>query len=303
MRVFIAGATGAIGRELLALLVTHGHEVTGMTREPGRAPAIEAGGAAAAVCDAYDAEALSAAVQAARPDVVVHLLTALPQRLRPRTGTPATDRLRREGTRALLAAARDAGAGRVVVQSVAFLCEPGDGLAGDDAPLFLDAPAALGRTVAAIADLERQALASPGALVLRLGWLYGPGTWYARDGSIARDVRRRLYPVVGPGTGVWSFVHVDDAAAACVAAVESGLTGTCNVVDDEPAPMRDWLPAYARAIGAPRPLRVPVVLARLVAGRGAAVMAVRMRGAANDRAARELGWRPARPSWRAGFAG
>jgi nucleoside-diphosphate-sugar epimerase len=303
VRVFIAGATGAIGRRLLPLLVARGHAVTGMTRHPARTPAIEAAGAAAAVCDAYDAPALAAAVRAAHPDVVVHLLTALPRRLQLRAGTPATDRLRREGTRALLAAAREARAERVVAESVAFLCAPGEGLAGDDAPLFLDAPGALGRTVAAIADLERQVLAAPGALVLRFGWLYGPDTWYAPDGSIARDVRRRLYPVVGPGSGVWSFVHVEDAAAACAAAVESRATGTCNVVDGDPAPMRDWLPAYARALGAPAPLHVPVALARLVAGAGAVTMATRMRGAAGDRAARELGWRPARPGWRGGLAG
>jgi 2-alkyl-3-oxoalkanoate reductase len=304
MRVFVAGATGVVGRRLVPALVARGHRVAGMTRELARARELEAAGAEAAVGDVYDAPALSAALQRSRPDAVVDLLTALPQRFRPGAPTTATDRLRREGTRALLRAARDAGVARFVVQSVAFLYEPaGEAIRDEDAPLFLGAPGALGRTVAAIADLERQVLdGAPEPLVLRFGWLYGPGTWYAADGSVARDVRRRLLPLVADGGGIYSFLHVEDAAGACVAAVESDARGVVNVADDEPAPMREWLPVYARELGARPPLRVPAAIARLVAGSGAVAMATGMRGASNAAAARLLGWRPARATWRAGLA-
>jgi 2-alkyl-3-oxoalkanoate reductase len=304
MRVFVAGATGVVGRRLTESLAERGHDVVGMTRDAVRARALAAAGVEPAVCDVYDAPAVTDAVRRARPDVVVHLLTALSQRFDPREGTRATDRVRREGTRILLRAAGAAGVARVVAESVAFLYAPAGGAIKDEgAPLFLDAPGALGRTAGAVADLERQVLAGVAEpLVLRFGWLYGPGTWYARDGSVAHDVRRRRLPIVGRGGGVYSFVHADDAAAACVAAVEGRATGVLNIVDDEPAPVSEWLPAYARELGAPRPLRVPAALARLIAGAGPAIMATRMRGASNAAAARVLGWRPAHASWRDGLA-
>jgi nucleoside-diphosphate-sugar epimerase len=274
-----------------------------MTRDGERAHELEAAGAEPAVCDVFDEVALGAALRRARPDVVVHLLTSLPQRFRAGAPTKATDRIRREGTRALLHAAHEAGVRRFVAESVAFLYEPaGEAVRDESAPFFLGAPGALGRTVAAVADLERQVLGGAGEpLVLRFGWLYGPGTWYAADGSVARDVRRRMLPLVGDGGGIYSFVHVDDAAAACVAAVESEARGVCNVVDDDPAPMREWLPEYARELGAPRPLRIPAAMARLVAGSGAVAMATGMRGASNAAAAQLLGWRPGRPTWRHGL--
>ena len=304
MRVFLAGATGAIGRPLLPRLVAAGHEVTGMTRSDARAEAIRATGAKAVVGDALDAEALRAAVVEARPEAIVHQLTALPHRFDPRDKGiyDATNRVRTQGTRNLLAAAREAGAGRFVCQSIAFAYEPsGHMVKTEEEPLYRDAPAPFDTGVAAIADMERQVLDADG-VVLRYGWFYGPGTYYARGGSSYTDVQKRRFPIVRPGTGVFSFIHVDDAADATVAAVERGASGVYNIVDDEPAPMRDWLPLYARAVGAKPPRRVPRWLARLAAGGFVASMASELRGASNEKAKRELGWTPAHASWRTGFA-
>jgi 2-alkyl-3-oxoalkanoate reductase len=300
MRVFVAGASGAIGRPLVAQLVAAGHQVTGMTRSRERAAAIERAGATAAVCDALDAPALLAVVATADPDVVVHQLTALPQRFDPRKKRiyEATNRVRTEGTRNLLEAA---GGRRVVCQSIAFAYrgrEPN--VFEEDAPLFTDAPPPFGTATRAIAEMERMVLEADG-LVLRYGWFYGPGTWWGEGGSTARDVARRRYPVVGDGSGLYSFVHVEDAAAATVAAVERGAPGVYNVVDDEPAPMREGLPVYASAIGARPPRRAPLWLVRLLAGSAAAAMATALPGASNARAKRELGWEPRWPSWRTGF--
>jgi nucleoside-diphosphate-sugar epimerase len=304
--VFVAGASGAVGRPLVPMLVAAGHEVTGTTRSGQRAETIRAAGATAAVVDALDAEALRAAVAGARPEVVVHELTALPHRFAPRSTDfyDATNRLRTEGTRNLIEAARAAGARRLVCQSIAFAYAPGarPDVKNEDAPLALDAPPPFGEVVRALAAMEREVLEADGleGVVLRYGWFYGPGTYYGEGGGTEREVRRRRFPVIGSGAGVFSFVHVEDAAAATVAAVERGAPGAYNVVDDEPAAMRDWLPAYAEAIGAPRPLRIPVWLARLVAGPMATVINTQP-GAANAKAKRELGWTPRWPSWRDGF--
>jgi nucleoside-diphosphate-sugar epimerase len=302
MRVFVAGASGAIGRQLVA----GGHEVTGMTRQPDRAEEIRAAGAAAAVCDVFDRAALAEAVAAARPEVVVHQLTALPAVLDFRRADlyEATNRVRTEGTRNLLAASRDAGARRVVAQSIAFVYAPVGGWVKDEeAPLVADAPGPFGEALEAIFDLERQVLGGEVAegLVLRYGFFYGPGTAYASDGYFADQVRRRRLPIVGRGAGVTSFVHIDDAAGATVAALARGGSGIYNVCDDEPAPSRDWLPAYADAVGAKRPWRVPKLIARLVAGAAAAEIATSLRGASNAKAKRELGWEPLYASWRQGF--
>jgi 2-alkyl-3-oxoalkanoate reductase len=303
MRVFVAGASGAIGRPLVAQLMAAGHEVTGTTRFESKAEELRAAGARAAVCDALDADALRAAVAEAAPEVVVHQLTALPRRYDPRDKAiyEGTNRVRGEGTRNLLAAARAAGAGRFVAQSIAFGYAPGavPEVKDEDAPLALGAPPPFGEGVRVLLEMERAVVEADG-LVLRYGWFYGPGTYYAEDGSIAQDVRRRRFPVIGSGAGLWSFVHVDDAASATVAAAERGAPGVYNVVDDEPAAMRDWLPAYADAIGAKKPLRVPVWLARLAAGSMATLVNVQP-GASNAKAKRELGWEPRWPSWRTGF--
>jgi nucleoside-diphosphate-sugar epimerase len=304
MKVFVAGASGAIGRPTVRRLIAAGHRVTGMTRKPERAEEIRAAGAEAVVCDAFDAEALRDAVVAAEPEVVVHLLTALPQRFGPREDyLAATNRVRTEGSRNLVAAAWAAGARRLIAESVAFFYAPeGDWVKDEEAPLALPA-GKFGAAAAALADLERQVQgADPEGVVLRFGWLYGPGTYYERGGQQYEEVARRRLPIVGAGTGTFSFVHVEDAAAAVLAALDHGSPGLYNVVDDEPAPLREWVPVYARQIGARPPRRVPAWLARLVAGDAVSSAALSMRGAANAKAKRELGWQPRYPSWRSGFA-
>ena len=306
MRVFVAGASGAIGRPLVARLIAAGHEVTGMTRSEQRAARLHEQGAEAVVCDVFDAELVRSEMERARPEVVVHELTALPETIDLRSSDTygATNRLRREGTRILVDAARSAGARRMVAQSIAFIYAPAGGrVLSEDAPVFEAAPGAFGEAIAAVLDLERQVTGAQGleGLVLRYGFFYGPGTHYAPDGAQAREMRRRRLPIVGSGEAVFSFIHVDDAAAATVAAVERGAPGVYNVVDDEPAPMPEWLPAYAEALGAPRPLKVPKLLVRLVAGPAAAAFATKLRGASNAKARRELGWQPRYPSWRQGF--
>jgi 2-alkyl-3-oxoalkanoate reductase len=299
MKVFVAGASGVIGRPTVRQLVAAGHEVTGMTRREERTAQIRAAGAAAVVCDAFDAAGLREAVAAAAPEVVVHLLTALPERYdRKSDWLEPTDRIRREGTRNLIEAAVAAGARRMVAESIAFAYrQEGEWVKGEDEAI----EDRVGPGVA-VADLERQVReADLEGLVLRYGWLYGPGTYFGRGGQEAMEVERRRFPVVGKGTGTFSFVSTEDAAAATVAAIERGAPGAYNVVDDEPAPLREWLPVYARALGAKRPLRVPFWLARLAAGGQTARTALELRGASNAKAKEGLGWQPAQPSWRQGF--
>ncbi len=307
MRVFVAGASGAIGRPLVSKLVTAGHEVTGTTRSEARAEAVRAAGARAAVVDVFDADALGAAMREAAPEVVVHQLTSLPDRLdfRKEDLYVLTNRLRTEGTRNLLDGARAAGARRFISQSIAFAYRnDGARVKTEVDPLLDSAPAPFEGGVTALREMESMVLDAEDldGLVLRYGFFYGPGTHYARDGALVADVRRRRLPVVGKGTGVFSFIHVDDAADATVAAVERGAPGVYNITDDEPAAMSDWVPVLAAAAGARRPLRVPVWLARLVGGKQAGTFASELRGASNEKAKRELGWQPAHPSWRTGFA-
>jgi nucleoside-diphosphate-sugar epimerase len=273
-----------------------------MTRHPERADALKAMGATPVVCDVYDQARLIAVLADSPSDLVVHLLTDLSARFSPRAGTDTTNRLRREGTYNLLVAARAAGARRVIAESIAFLYRPGGQvLKTEEHPPWLDAPGPFAETVGAVVDLERQVLQAPSlnGTVLRFGWLYGPGTWYAPDGSIAQDVRHRRYPIVGEGRGTWSFVHVDDAATAVLAAANQGRPGIYNIVDDDPAPMRIWLPAFAKALGAPSPPHIHDSLARAAAGSAAAAVASKLAGASNTKAKNELGWMPQYPSWRA----
>jgi nucleoside-diphosphate-sugar epimerase len=304
VRVFVAGAAGAIGRPLLPRLAAAGHDVTGTTRDPRKARRIEASGATAVVCDVFDAEAVASAVTEARPEVLVAQLTSLPERYDPRNiDYGPTNRVRTVGGANLVAAATEAGVRRVITQSIAFIYAPAGGTVKDEeAPPFTEAPEPFGTAVAATLEGERLFLESGmEGIVLRYGWFYGPGTYYAMDGNVAEDVRRRRFPVIGKGSGVFSFVQVEDAASATVAAVERGAPGIYNVCDDDPAPMREWLPQYARAIGAKRPLRVPAWLARPLAGAFATGMATELRGASNAKARRELGWEPRHRSWRQGF--
>jgi nucleoside-diphosphate-sugar epimerase len=304
MRVFVAGATGVIGRALVPLLVGAGHEVVGLARSVERAAEVERLGAEAALGDALDRDAMLAAVAGARPDAVVHELTAIPASIEPRKFDrqfQATNALRIEGTRNLLTGAAEAGAERFVAQSIAFAYDPEGGAVKDeDAPLWRDPPAKFAAALEAIRSLERQVL-DAGGTVLRYGQLYGPGTAYAPDGGSAALVRKRRFPIVGDGSGVFSFVSAADAARATVLALERDVRGVLNVVDDEPAPLREWLPAYAEAIGAPPPRRVPAWVARLAAGSFAVRSLTEIRGASNERAKGELGWQPDPASWREGF--
>ncbi|MGY1606256.1 NAD-dependent epimerase/dehydratase family protein [Geodermatophilus sp. SYSU D00700] len=304
-RVFLAGGTGVLGRALLPLLLAAGHRVTATTRSPARAGQLRAAGAEPAVVDAFDAPALRAAVTAARPDVVLHQLTAL-------SGPAAdygawladTNRLRAEVTPVLVDAARAAGARRVVAQSASFTTAPqGPWLLDEDAPPYSDAPGALrGHTAAALA-LERAVLGTDGieGVVLRYGFLYGPGTGFAPGGGFAEAVRAGRQPVVGDGEGRYPFVHVDDAAAVTAVAVERGAPGVYNVVDDDPAPMREWVPYLAGLLGAPEPAVVPVDVAGRDLGPQTVYYGTQLRGARNDRARQQFGWQPAHPSWREGF--
>jgi nucleoside-diphosphate-sugar epimerase len=301
VRVFVAGATGVIGRPLLPALAAAGHEPIAMTRSVEKADALRSRGVEACVCDAYDAEGLVRALLDARAERVVHLLTDLPAEINLRRfeqETASTGRLRRVGTANLIAAAHAAGVTRIVAESIAFTYEPtGDSVKTEDAPL---ASATLPFVAEPVADLECQVLAA-GGIALRYGWLYGPGTAFASDGSWAASLRRRRLPIVGAGSGVFSFVHVDDAVSATVAALEHTEPATYNVVDDEPAPLHDWVPVYARAVGAPRPWHAPAWVGRLAAGRLAVEMMNELRGASNALIKRELSWQPKHASWREGF--
>ena len=295
-----------MGKQLVPMLLAAGHEVTGMTRSPERARQLVDAGAQAALADALDADAVAAAVAAARPEAVIHQLTALPQRIDPRRierDFELNDRLRSEGTRILVDAARAAGASRVVAQSIAFAYAPGPpGTIHDEQdPLFLDAPEPFKRSAGALEALE-STVTGAGGVVLRYGYFYGPGSAISNAGSICEDVSRRRLPIVGGGTGVWSFIHIEDAASATVAALEGEGARVYNIVDDEPAPVAQWLPELARALGARPPRRVPGWLARPLAGSYGVATMTRAQGASNARARRELEWAPRFASWREGFA-
>jgi 2-alkyl-3-oxoalkanoate reductase len=315
MKVFVAGATGALGRALVPQLVARGHEVVGMTRSAAKQDLLRSLGARPVVADALDPDAVAQAVASAEPEVVVHELTALSGKLSVRfirhpersDASVTTNRLRTEGTDHLLASARAVGARRFVAQSIAaFGFGPGGSLQTEADPLDPDPPAAMRPGLAAIVHLEQAVtkIEWGEGLALRYGAFYGPGTGFslAPDAVMAAPIRKRRFPLIGDGGGVWSFVHIEDAAAATVAAVEHGRPGIYNVVDDEPAPVREWLPALASALDAKPPRRVPRLLARLAAGEMATVMMTEVRGASNEKAKRELGWKPRYASWRLGFA-
>jgi 2-alkyl-3-oxoalkanoate reductase len=306
VRVFVAGASGVIGRRLVPKLIAAGHEVTGTTSRPEGADAIRATGAEAAVCDCLDPVAVEEAVIAANPGVIISQLTRLPKKYDLRTiDYEPTNRARLEGGRNLISAGRRVGARRYISQSVAFIYEPqGDWVKDEQAPPWLDPPGPFRSGAEATVTSEREAVDAEGmeGLVLRYGQFYGPDTYFDHGGSIANDVMKRRFPIVGKGTGMFSFIHLDDASDATVAAVERGAPGIYNVVDDDPAPMREWLPVYAAALGAKRPFRVPLFIARLVAGPLTKAFSEQLRGASNAKAKRELGWQPGHPSWRQGFA-
>lgn len=308
MKVFVAGATGAMGKQLVPRLVEAGHEVTGMTRTPGKRHELEALGATAIVADALDADQVAEAVATAAPAAIIHQLTAIGS-MNPRRfdrDFALTNRLRTEGTDHLLAAAQAVGVRRFVAQSYASwpYARTGGPIKTEDDPLDPEPAREMRESLAAIRHVEAAVLGArwTEGIVLRYGAFYGPGTSMAPGGEQFEMIRKRRYPIVGDGGGVWSFVHIADAAEATVAALEHGSPGIYNVVDDDPAPVARWLPAMAERIGAKRPPRVPRLIGRLAAGEAGVVLMTDVRGASNAKAAAELGWRPAHASWRDGVA-
>jgi nucleoside-diphosphate-sugar epimerase len=309
MKVFVAGATGAIGRQLVPRLVAGGHEVAGMTRSESKQAMLRELGALPVVADALDPDQVADAVGRARPEVIVHELTAigaLDMRHFDRDFA-RTNRLRMEGTDYLLSAGHAVGVRRFVAQGVAgygMYVRSGGPVKSEEDPLDATPARDMRETLAAIRHLEQAVLEADWTegIVLRYGAFYGPGTSLAPGEQQFELVRRRKFPVVGDGGGVWSFIHVADAAQATVAAIEHGSRGVYNVVDDDPAPVADWLPALAQELGAKKPMRVPRFVGRLFAGEAGVVMMTEIRGASNAKAKRELGWRPAHSSWRQGFA-
>jgi 2-alkyl-3-oxoalkanoate reductase len=307
VRVFLVGAASAIGRRLVPLLVERGDAVLGTTTSAGKTEEIAGLGAEPVVLDVLDRAATVAATVTAKPDVVIHQATALSGTFDVKNADrffTQTNKLRTIGTDNLLAAAREAEVRRVIAQSyTGWPNARGHGLANEDDPRDPKPAGKARQTIAAIGHVESvvPAMDSIEGVVLRYGSFYGPGTSMGPDGEITERVRKRQFPIVGDGGGVWSFVHIDDAAAATVAALEQAKPGLYNICDDEPAPVREWLPAFAEAVGAKPPMRVPAWIGRLAIGENGVRMMTAIRGSSNAKAKRELGWVPAHPSWRGGF--
>jgi nucleoside-diphosphate-sugar epimerase len=307
MRIFLAGAGGAVGKQLVPRLVEAGHEVWGTTRSDVNRVAIEGMGATAVLVDALDADQVGRAVAEAEPDVIIHELTAIGSidiRNFDRSFA-ATNRLRTEATDHLLAAGRAVGVKRFIAQSYAGwpYARVGGPVKSEEDPLDPAPASGMRETMAAICHLEAAVTGAQWTegLVLRYGGFYGPGTSMYPGGEQWEQVRKRKFPVVGDGGGIWSFIHIADAAEATAMAVDRGRRGIYNIVDDEPAPVAEWLPALAEKIGAPKPWRVPKVIGRVAAGEVGVLMMTEIRGASNAKAKRELGWAPRHPSWRDGF--
>jgi nucleoside-diphosphate-sugar epimerase len=308
MRVLIAGATGVVGRKAVPLLASQGHEVVALSRRP--APPTDPD-VRTVVVDALDTAALANAVRQAQPDVVVHLLTAIPREINPRTMTKdfaMTNRLRSETTRVLIESARETGCSRVIGQSVAFAYDLEGARperaspATEDTPLFRSVAKQWRTSLEAVQALEKLTLGAEDGVVLRFGHLYGPGTAFTKDGSTVAQIRGKKFRIGGKGTSVFSFTHTEDAAGAIAAALNHPTaTGVFNVVDDEPAPTGEWVPELASILGAPTPSSVPEFMVRIFGGGWGHTYMTRLRGADNSRAKKKLDWQPAHPSWREGF--
>jgi nucleoside-diphosphate-sugar epimerase len=309
MRIFVAGATGAVGRRLVPILTSAGHSVTGLTRTPQKAESIRSLGAEAVVADGLDAQAIHAAIALAKPDVIVHEMTDLKDASDLRNFDRAfadSNRLRTQGTDHLLAAARDAGVRRFVAQSFCGwpYARGGSPVKSEEDPLDPQPPQEMRPTLEAIRYLEKIVTGSvaPEGVVLRYGAFYGHDTGLF-DGPFLDQLRRRRVPLIANGDGWWSFLHIDDAAQATALAIERGkAAGIYNIVDDEPAPVRDWLPAIAAMLGVKPPFRMPAWIARIVGGDHLVALMTQVRAGSNAKAKRELGWQPAHRSWRQGFA-
>src|SRR5215468_2882155 len=301
MRILIAGATGAIGRPLVRRLRANQHEVFALARSPDSAPALKEIRAEPVIADAQDAAAVKAAVGRIRPDAVINELTSLPRHYTPAEMKAAAERDRKvrvEGNINLLEALRDVGVRRYLLQSSGFWYAPGAGLADESVPFISSASPGVEAGAGTYLELEARALATPGIefVALRYGFFYGPGTWYTREGDMGDQVRQQKVPIIGKGQGVYSFVHIDDAAAATAAALQCP-PGAYNIVDGSPSPQHLWLTAFARAARAPAPPRVSEEEALRASGPDAVYYATRLRGASNEKAVRELDFRPRPLEW------
>ena len=302
MKIFIAGGTGAIGRPLIAQLLADGHTVVALTRTPEKAQALENQGIEPAIADVFDSDAIKAAVGRAQPDVVIEQLTALPKTYTRQSMTAAAalnNRIRLEGGANVLAAAQAAGVRRYLRQSVGFFAIPGPGLADEDTPLAFGASPAVAAGAREIAELEDRLLGSPNihGIVMRYGFFYGPGTWFNPDGDVARQVRQQQFPIVGSGEGVWSWLHIEDAAIATTVAAEQGSPGVYLISDDQPLPVREWLPAFAQWLKAPPPPHISSDDALKASGADAVYYGTQMRGFSNRKAKRELNFQPRPLEW------
>lgn len=302
MKIFVAGATGAIGRPLIAQLLTKGHNVVALTRSLERARTLTAQGVEPAIADIFDADAVKTAIIGAQPEVVIEQLTALPKTYTGESmsaAAPLNQRIRLEGGANVLAAAQAAGVRRYLRQSIAFWAIPGAGLADEETPLAFDASPAVAADVHIVTEIEHHLLEASNleGIALRYGFLYGPGTWFAPDGDVAQQVRQQQFPIVGNGEGVWSWIHIEDATIATVAAAERGNPGIYLITDDKPVTVRQWLSAYAQWLNAPPPPQVSVEDALRISGADAVYYGTQMRGASNAKAKRELNFQPRPLEW------
>jgi 2-alkyl-3-oxoalkanoate reductase len=302
MKIFIAGGTGAIGRPLISELLGKGHKVIAMTRSSEKAQELVDQGVEPAIADVFDADAVASALRCTRPDVVIEQLTGLPKtytRESMRAAASLNQRIRLEGGAILLAASQAAGVRRYLRQSVAFFAAPGPGLADEATPLALDASPAVAAETRVLNEIEQRLLSNANieGVVLRYGFFYGPGTWFNFDGDVHHQLQQRQFPIIGNGDGIWSWLHIEDAATATVAAAERGKRGIYLIANDQPLAVREWLPAFAQWLDAPPPLHVSVEDALQAGGPDAVYYGTQLRGASNAKAKRELSFQPRPLEW------
>ena len=303
MKILVAGGTGAIGRPLIAKLLANGHALVALTRSPEKAQALVKQGIEPAIADVFDTDAIKGVVSRAQPEVVIEQLTALPRTYTPESMNAAAvlnHRIRLEGGANVLAAAQAAGVRRYLRQSIAFWAVPGPGLADEDTPLAFDASPAVAAGAREVTELEHRLLGNPTmeGIVLRYGFFYGPGTWFNPDGDVAQQVRQQQFPIVGNGEGVWSWLHIEDAAIATIATAERGNPGIYLIANDQPLALREWLPAFARWLNAPPPPQVSVEATQKGDGGADAVYyGTQMRGVSNAKAKRDLNFQPRPLEW------
>lgn len=303
MKIFVAGGTGAIGRPLLARLLAKGHSVVALMRSTENAQALVEQGIEPAIADVFDPDAVKAVVARTQPELVIEQLTALPRtytRESMMAAAPLNTRIRLEGGANVLAAALAAGVRRYVRQSIALWAVAGSGLADEETPLAFDASPAVAAEARVVAEIEHRLLANPNieGIAMRYGFFYGPGTWFSPDGDVGQRVRQRQFPIIGNGEGVWSWLHIEDAAIATAAAAEQGNPGIYVIANDEPLPVREWLPAFAKWLNAPPPPQISVDDAlKSEGGADAVYYGTQLRGVSNAKAKRELNFQPRPLEW------